>query len=92
MKLVFIILNVLSFCINAQNIYTYAGTGAAGYSGDGGPSNLAQISSPNSIIVDASGNVYFTDYFNHRIRKINPSGIISTIAGTGSSGFSCDGG
>lgn len=78
---------------NAQLIIsTYAGTGAAGFSGDTGPATTAQIHTPHGVAVDAAGNVYFTDYGNHRIRKIDVSGNIRTIAGTGAPGFSGDGG
>lgn len=74
-------------------ISTIAGTGTAGYSGDGSTATTAQLNKPYSIDVDNSGNVYFSDFNNQRIRKITTStGIISTIAGTGSFGFSGDGG
>jgi sugar lactone lactonase YvrE len=74
-------------------ITTIAGTGTAGFSGDGGSATSAQINSPFGVAVDTSGNVYFADYMNHRIRKITASsGKISTIAGTGTAGFSGDGG
>ncbi len=73
-------------------ITTIGGTGVAGYSGDGGPATDAKIDWPNSIILDHSGNIYFTESHNHVVRKINTEGIISTIAGTGVSGFSGDGG
>lgn len=74
------------------NISTIAGTGVAGYSGDGGPANLAQINGPTSMALDPAGNIYFSDSYNNRIRKINPSGVITTIAGIGTSTFSGDGG
>jgi sugar lactone lactonase YvrE len=73
-------------------ISTFAGTGTAGFSGDGGLATSANLNGPIDVAVDASGNVYIADYQNHRIRKINTSGIISTVAGTGTSGFSGDGG
>jgi len=73
-------------------INTIAGTGAVGFSGDGGPGVNAQISFPELIAVDSTGNLYFPDTNNHRIRRITPAGIVSTIAGTGTSGFSGDGG
>ena len=75
-----------------QNIYTFAGNGSVGYCCDGLNAAVAQISNPVGVAVDASGNVYIADYLNHRIRKVNTSGIISTIAGTGIAGFSGDGG
>ncbi len=74
-------------------ISTIAGTSTAGYSGDGGPATAAKINAPAAIIKDASGNIYFAEYLNHCIRMIDPSGTISTFAGTGGvSGFSGDGG
>ncbi|MEZ5216398.1 MAG: hypothetical protein R2715_07365 [Ilumatobacteraceae bacterium] len=73
-------------------ISTVAGTGSGGYSGDGGLATSAQINGPYGIGVDGSGNVYIADTSNHRIRKVAGSGIITTVAGTGSSGFSGDGG
>ncbi len=72
-------------------ISTFAGSGAAGL-GDGGSALAAEISQPTDIAFDASGNLYIADYFNNRIRKVSTSGIISTIAGTGTEGFSGDGG
>jgi trimeric autotransporter adhesin len=76
----------------AGTISTFAGTGTSGFSGDGGPATLAQLNMPYWISLDPSGNVYVSDFFNSRIRKINSSGVISTIAGTGAGGFSGDGG
>jgi hypothetical protein len=73
-------------------IKTFAGNGSANYSGDGGAATAAEIHSPWSVAADASGNIYITDQFNNRIRKVNTSGVISTFAGTGTAGFSGDGG
>ncbi len=73
-------------------ISTIAGNGTLGYSGDGGPATLAQITTPWGIVTDAAGNIFFSDRLNHCIRKINAAGIISTIAGDGIAGFSGDGG
>jgi len=72
-------------------ITTYAGTGTAGYSGDGGPATLAQVGSPNEVSVDTFGNVYIPDQGSNRIRKISTAGIITCIAGSGSAGYSGDG-
>ncbi len=66
-----------------QIITTIAGTGTAGYFGDGGPANIAQINQPTSLSVDKNGNIFFADQGNWRIRKIDTSGIITTVAGGG---------
>ena len=73
-------------------ISTVAGTGAPGFSGDGGPAKSAAVFNPIADAADNSGNVYIADSTNNRIRKVNASGTISTIAGTGSPAFSGDGG
>jgi len=73
-------------------IVTYAGSGSQGFSGDGGPATSAALNNPTAVATDASGNVYFADQFNHRVRKVTTSGIISTIAGNGAIGFSGEGG
>jgi len=74
------------------NITTIAGTGVPGYNGDGIPAVNAQLNGPRDAAVDGAGNLYIVDVFNHRIRKIEPSGIISTVAGTGTPGYIGDGG
>jgi hypothetical protein len=74
-------------------ISTIAGTGAASYSGDNGQATSATITAPSGIAIDSSGNVYFSEFYNQRIRKITVStGIITTYAGTGSCAYSGDGG
>ncbi|MCI0557027.1 MAG: hypothetical protein MN733_00915 [Nitrososphaera sp.] len=73
-------------------ISTVAGTGIAGYSGDGGPAAEAQLNGPYGVLVDAEDNILIADSLNHIIRKVGPSGEITTIAGTGSQGYSGDGG
>lgn len=80
-KLLFLI-HVLSFTyvVNAQNIYTFAGTGNYGYSGDGGPAILANITAPTGIVTDKKGNVYFCEWGYGLIKKVDTNGIITTIA------------
>jgi sugar lactone lactonase YvrE len=73
-------------------ITTVAGTGAAGYGGDGGPAVQAMFDRPRGIAVDQRGDIYVADSENDRVRRINPAGIVTTIAGTGVAGFSGDGG
>ncbi len=65
-------------------ITTLAGTGPAGYSGDGGPAVKASLSGPSSIIVDAQGTLYIADAGNNHLRKIDKAGVITTVAGVGS--------
>jgi uncharacterized protein (TIGR03437 family) len=72
-------------------ISTVAGNGQIGSSGDGGLAINAPFNSPNGVVVDNSGNIYIADTNNHRIRKVNSAGIISTIAGSGIQGFAGDG-
>ena len=69
-----------------------AGTRRPGYGGDGGPAVEAQLNFPAGLAVDHAGNVYIADTGNHRIRRIDATGTIRTIAGTGEPGFSGDGG
>jgi sugar lactone lactonase YvrE len=73
-------------------ISTICGTGIAGYSGDGGLASAAKVQTPLGICGDSSGNLYFADASNERIRKIDTKGIITTIIGTGSDAYSGDGG
>jgi streptogramin lyase len=73
-------------------ITTFAGTGTAGYSGDGGPASKAQLKQPHSIQFGADGNLYICDIGNHVIRKVDvKTGTISTFAGTGKPGVTPDG-
>lgn len=68
---------------HCQIISTIAGDGTAGYSGDGGDATLGKQNTPGGVAVDAAGNKYIADYNNNRIRKVSPTGTITTIAGTG---------
>jgi uncharacterized protein (TIGR03437 family) len=73
-------------------ITTLAGAGVAGYSGDGGPANIATLNRPAGVAADTAGNVYISDTGNHAIRKVSAAGVISTLAGNGVPGSSGDGG
>lgn len=76
----------------AGNITTYAGTGAPGFSGDGGPAAAAALNNPTALATDAAGNLYITDQVNHRIRRVDTGGAIQTVAFNGSSSYGGDGG
>ena len=73
-------------------IGTVAGTGAIGYTGDGGPATEARIGLIWRMELDSDGNLYLVDRSNHVIRRVDTKGVITTVAGTGSAGFSGDGG
>ncbi|MFG2287414.1 RICIN domain-containing protein [Streptomyces sp. NPDC048595] len=73
-------------------ICTVAGTGTAGFSGDGGPATAAQLDDPRGVAVDSAGVLYVSEYNNRRVRKITTEGQISTVAGTGTAGCGGDGG
>ncbi len=73
-------------------ITTVAGTGTAGYSGDGGAATAAELNDPTGVAVDASGDMFIADSGNNVIREVTPSGIITTVAGNGTAGYSGDGG
>lgn len=80
-------------------ITTVAGTGISGFFGDGGPATQAEFSHPQGIAVGPDGSIYVADLFNHRVRKIDPAGIVTTVAGnfvyrggSGAGAFSGDGG
>lgn len=73
-------------------ITTVAGTGTAGFSGDGGPATAAQLNNPYAAALTSDGGFLIADTGNQRIRKVSPSGTITTVAGSGTTGFSGDGG
>jgi len=73
-------------------ITTIAGTGKQGFSGDGGPATEARLDYPSGVAVDPRGRIYIADKGNHRVRRINRHGIITTVAGNGRRGYEGDGG
>lgn len=75
-----------------NQISTVAGNGTNGYSGDEGPATGASLSGPAGVAVDALGNLYIADQWNHRVRKVDEDGLISTVAGNGTPAYSGDGG
>jgi hypothetical protein len=86
------LLSILIIRAAAQNytITTVAGDGTASYSGDGGPATAAEINTPYGIFSDTIGNLYITDNLNQRMRKVGTNGIINTIVGDGTPGYSGD--
>jgi class 3 adenylate cyclase len=74
----------------AYVIATFAGTGDAGYNGEGGQANSALLDDPQCVAVDAENNVYVADTLNYRVEKVTVAGIISTVAGSGDPSFSGD--
>jgi sugar lactone lactonase YvrE len=77
---------------SAGILYTYAGTGKPGFSGDGGLAKTAQLNQPQGIAAGSDGSLYIADRKNQRIRKISANGIISTVAGTNGFAYAGDGG
>ena len=80
--------NVIRMVDTHGIITTVAGDGIGGFGGDGGPATEAKLNWPYGVAVDASGNLYIADYYNHRIRKVDQDGIITTVAGSGPTGSS----
>src|SRR5205814_6435279 len=74
-------------------ITTVAGNGTSGFSGDGGPATAAELDGPIGVAVDGAGNLFIADEFNRRVRRVDAATqVITTVAGTGTRGFSGDGG
>jgi sugar lactone lactonase YvrE len=84
--------NVISRIDSKGMLVNVVGTGASGYSGDGGPATKAKMNIPAGLTFDKQGNLYIADRANHRVRKVDKKGIITTVAGNGTAGFSGDGG
>ncbi len=76
----------------AGNVNTIVGDGFSGYTGNGGPATAAECSGTTRVWVDAEGNIFFDDAYNYVVRKIDPSGIITVEVGSGTVGYSGDGG
>ena len=74
------------------DITTVAGDGTPAFGGDGGPATLASLDSPSGVALDAAGNLFIADQSNQRVRQVDTSGDIATVAGDGTAGFSGDGG
>lgn len=74
-------------------ITAFAGTGEKGFSGDGGPATKAKLNQPFGVVFDKTGNLHFSDTFNHRIRRVDArTGIVTTVVGNGRKGFGGDDG
>src|SRR5499427_9070523 len=86
------ILLLVSGTLAAQSIVTIAGTGTAGFSGDGGPADRAQVNNPFGLVIGPDGALYFCEIGNHRVRRLDlKTKVMSTVAGNGEKGYSGDG-
>jgi streptogramin lyase len=73
------------------HLTTLAGTGEAGWSGDGGPATAAKLNEPYEVRLDKAGNIFWVERLSHSVRKMDAkTGLISTVAGNGTAGFSGD--
>jgi DNA-binding beta-propeller fold protein YncE len=80
----------VSLSQSSGTISTVTGTGSCGFSGDGGPASSAKVNGPNGLATDRAGHLYIADVGNHVVRKVTPTGMITTFAGTGAPGFDGD--
>jgi uncharacterized protein (TIGR03437 family) len=78
--------------LDKAGVLTIVAGGSFGFSGDGGPANKAALYFPSGVALDSAGDIYFADKGNNRVRKVDTKGIITTFAGTGTAGYSGDGG
>lgn len=91
----FVLLGIVfstSVSASSWSISTFAGTGEAGHRGDGGPAVAAQVDEPFGVVRGPDGAIWFCEYTGNRVRRVDPDGTISTIVGTGESGYNGDGG
>ena len=92
MRIAFAIPLWLSFALNAQSpVYIIDTVAGSGWTGDGGPATLAILRQPGGVTADSFGNVFIAETGGHRVRKLDRSGAITTVVGTGIAGFSGDG-
>jgi sugar lactone lactonase YvrE len=84
--------NIINRVDTQGNMSRFAGTGESGFDGDGGKASEAKLKLPAGLTFDKKGNLYIADRNNHRVRKVDTRGIITTVAGNGTAGFSGDGG
>lgn len=78
--------------IGSKAVITVVGTGQAGYAGDGAAATAARLNAPRALAFDSQGNLYIVDTLNNAVRRVDPHGVITTVAGTGEAGSSGDGG
>ncbi len=78
--------------LDKTGVLTTVAGGTLGFSGDGGPATKAALYFPSGVAIDSAGNIYFADKGNNRVRKVDTKGVITTFAGTGTAGYSGDGG
>src|SRR4051812_48778340 len=83
---------LLSGSIFAAEIHNLAGSGQPGFGGDGGPASAALINEPFGVCRGPDGTLFFCDTNNHRVRRIDGKGVITTVAGSGTKGYAGDGG
>ncbi len=88
-----LVVPVFALALNAQSPgYLISTAAGSGWIGDGGPATQAILRQPGGVVADGSGNIYIAETGGHRVRKVDRSGAITTLAGTGVAGFSGDGG
>lgn len=88
----FLSLNCVFKVDQSLNLILVAGNSTAGYSGDGGPATSAQLNGPTALTLDTAGNIYIADASNYRVRRVSPTGVITTVAGSGTQGYGGDNG